>query len=86
VSHIINIQRSKKELEQEVKSKDQQKNKYADHISKLENRCRNQVNYWGSMVNCCNCLLILYIDKTVFHFNPFFNGKIHIFVVTLMDF
>jgi len=74
VSHIINIQRSKKELEQEVKSKDQQKNKYADHISKLENRCRNQVNYWGSMVNCCNCLLILYIDKTVFHFNPFFRS------------
>ncbi|KAL4217980.1 hypothetical protein ACF0H5_022718 [Mactra antiquata] len=42
VSHIINIQKSKKQLEQDLKEKDQQKNKYADHISKLENRCRNQ--------------------------------------------
>ena len=45
VSHIINIQKAKRELEQDVKAKEQQKNKYADHISKLENRCRNQVNY-----------------------------------------
>jgi len=31
-------------MEQELKAKDVQKNKYADHISKLENRCRNQVS------------------------------------------
>lgn len=42
VSHIINIQKAKRQLEQDLKEKDQQKNKYADHISKLENRCRNQ--------------------------------------------
>ncbi|WAR17760.1 hypothetical protein MAR_032354 [Mya arenaria] len=42
VSHIINIQKAKRELEQDLKTKDIQKNKYADHISKLENRCRNQ--------------------------------------------
>ncbi|XP_060558162.1 structural maintenance of chromosomes protein 6-like [Ruditapes philippinarum] len=42
VSHIINLQKSKRQLEQDVKEKDVQKNKYADHISKLENRCRNQ--------------------------------------------
>ncbi|XP_045181579.2 myosin heavy chain, striated muscle-like [Mercenaria mercenaria] len=42
VSHIINIQKAKRQLEQDVKEKEIQKNKYADHISKLENRCRNQ--------------------------------------------
>ena len=43
VSHIINLQKAKRQLEQDVKDKEIQKNKYADHISKLENRCRNQV-------------------------------------------
>lgn len=43
VSHIINIQKAKRQFEQDLKEKEIQKNKYADHISKLENRCRNQV-------------------------------------------
>ncbi|XP_052271269.1 putative leucine-rich repeat-containing protein DDB_G0290503 isoform X2 [Dreissena polymorpha] len=54
VSHIINLQKAKRELEQELKAKDLQKNKYADHISKLENRCRNQateVNHLNEEVN-----------------------------------
>ncbi|XP_060558157.1 synaptonemal complex protein 1-like [Ruditapes philippinarum] len=41
VTHVIELKESKKKMKKELNEKDQLKNKYADNIIKLENRCRH---------------------------------------------
>ncbi|XP_045181581.2 uncharacterized protein LOC123540546 isoform X2 [Mercenaria mercenaria] len=40
-THVIHLKESRKKMKQELKEKEDQRNKYADNIIKLENRCRD---------------------------------------------
>ncbi|KAH3859788.1 hypothetical protein DPMN_102611 [Dreissena polymorpha] len=44
LTHIISLKASKQKMKERVKLAEEQKNKYADNIIKLENKCRNNLD------------------------------------------